>query len=183
LAGRRRPQRCRRPCSGSRLLPRPEQRGGGASPSLSKPARAGGWREENPKGVGGLASVPRRPGAPFERRPHSPRDGFPPLPPAARWVGAGGSRGGRPPWPRMLAERGSRVFYFPPAVKSDPAHAPALGVRAGWAVRPRPAPRELVRRDRWRKGGSVTRRVGADWRADTRAPSVRGRESKVGCAD
>jgi hypothetical protein len=135
--GRRRSQRRRCPCSGPRLLPRPARRGGGASPSLSKPARAGWRREENPKGVGGLASVPRLPGAPFERRPQSPRDDFPPMPPAARWVGAGGSRGGRPPWPRMLAERGIRVFVSLPLSDPSPdARAPALGVRVARLARP-----------------------------------------------
>jgi hypothetical protein len=38
------------------------------------------------------------------------------------------------------------------------AHAPVLGVRAGWAVRPRPASRERVQRDRRRWAGSVDQR-------------------------
>jgi hypothetical protein len=137
LAGRRRSRRRRCPCSGPRLLPCPSRRGGGALPSFSKPARAGRWRVENPKGVGGLASVPRLPGAPFEWRPQAPRDEFPPMPPAVRRVGAGGSRGGRPPWPRMLAVRGIKVFASLP--RSDPspdARAPALGVRVARLARP-----------------------------------------------
>jgi hypothetical protein len=54
--------------------------------------------------------------------------------------------------------RGRRVFSLSRGRTQPRAHAPVLGVRAGWAVRPRPAPHALVRWDRRRKAGSVTRR-------------------------
>jgi hypothetical protein len=43
---------------------------------------------------------------------------------------------------------------FPRGRIQSRAHAPDLGVRAGWAARPRSAPRELVGRDRRRWPGS-----------------------------
>jgi hypothetical protein len=67
-------------------------------------------------------------------------------------------------------------FPSPVQVRLARGRARPLGVHAGWAVRPRPAPRALVRRDRRRKGGSVTRRVGEDKGADTRGPRDRDRE-------
>jgi hypothetical protein len=73
---------------------------------------------------------------------------------------------------------GSLAF---PAVEPDTARPHRSSACVPVGGRPRPAPRALVWRDRRRKGGSVTRRVGGDKDADTRGPCDRDREG-CGCS-
>jgi hypothetical protein len=96
--------------SGSRLLPFPARRGGGALPPSSKPVQAGAVASGKPQRgwwLGVRATLAWRP---FEKRPQAARGGLPLMPLAVRREGAGGSRGGRLFRPRMRAVRGIKVF-------------------------------------------------------------------------
>jgi hypothetical protein len=127
--------------SGSRLLPCPARRGGGAPASSPNPEQTGRWWKRNPQeGVGGLASVPHRP-APFESTPRAARGGkSPPCP----WPFAGQGR-----WrsrPRLGGAsdarwRGSGVFSLSPRSNPTPrARAgPRRARRLGGLAAPRPA--------------------------------------------
>jgi hypothetical protein len=123
--------------SGSRLLPCPARRGGGALPPSSNPAQTEAVESGKPQRgwwLGVRASPAWRP---FETRPQAARGGIAPRTPGRSQGGAGGARGRRSVSPQMRAVRGSRVFTSP-AVDSDPArtHRPSACGPPGWRGRP-----------------------------------------------
>jgi hypothetical protein len=102
------------------------------------------WKRKPQEGVGGFASVPHRP-APFESTPPAARGGKALHALGRSPGGAGGARGGARVRLGCSVGRGICVFGLSRGRIQPRAHAPVLGVRAGWAIRPRPAPHVLVR--------------------------------------
>jgi hypothetical protein len=107
------PGGARVPCPGSRLLPRPARRGGGAPASSPNRCKRGGGERENPK-RGWVAWRPCHAVPVLLNRSRGPlEEEKPPLPLAVRRSRAGGARGRRLGAPRMLGGGADGSLAFP----------------------------------------------------------------------